>query len=73
MLWAEAWTLEFNTNPASAYWSWHGPEQGSTWAAREPVLTAASEETVVSVVWKPRENSQKSQALIFPATEEHPD
>lgn len=37
------------------------------------VLTAMPEETVVSVVWKPRENSQKSQALIFPATEEHPD
>lgn len=24
-----------------------------------------TEETVVSVVWKPRENSQKSQVLIF--------
>lgn len=53
--------------------SWHGPEQGSTRAAREPVLTATLEETVVPVVWKPRENSPKSQGLIFPATEEHPD
>lgn len=53
--------------------SWHGPGQGFTWAAREPELTARLEETVVSVVWKPRENSQKSQVLIFPATEEHPD
>lgn len=53
--------------------SWHGPGQGFTWAAREHGSTAMLEETVVSVVWKPRENSQKSQVLIFPATEEHPD
>lgn len=65
--------LEFNTNPASAYWELAWPRAGLYMGSMGACAHSNAEETVVSVVWKPRENSQKSQVLIFPATEEHPD